>query len=144
MDGMEWLLEVVLVFLLGATLFQAVRLERALGTVKRDKAAFESLMDGFNASTSQAQTGIQQLCAATDGAGRNIESQLSRSLSLKDDLAFLSERGDRLADRLEILVRAARPLAQDRQPAHRQPEVKSSNTADSTEQDLLNTLRMAR
>jgi hypothetical protein len=139
MDGMEWLLEIVLVVMLGATLFQATRLERALGVLKRDRASLESLVIGFNASTHQAESGIQQLRAAADGAGRNIESQLSKSVSLKDDLAFLTERGDRLADRLDTLVRAARPLARERQQ-----EVSAPQGTTNTERDLLNTLRMAR
>ncbi len=114
MTIMEWTLEIVLVMLLGATLFRAIRLERALGVLKRDRASLESLVVGFNASTHQAESGIQRLRAAADGTGRQIEAQLSKSVSLKDDLAFLTERGDRLADRLEMLVRAARPLVEDR------------------------------
>jgi hypothetical protein len=148
MDGMEWLLEIVLVMLLGATLFQAIRLERALGVMKRDRASLETLVVGFNTSTHQAESGIQQLRAAADGAGRNIESQLSKSVSLKDDLAFLTERGDRLADRLDILIRAARPMAQERpaRPMAKEPaqEVGAPNNVSHTERDLLNALRMAR
>src|SRR5476649_1551617 len=122
MDGMEWLLEIVLVMLLGATLFQAIRLERALGVLKRDRTSLETLVDGFNTSTHQAESGIQQLRAAADGAGRNIESQLSKSVSLKDDLAFLTERGDRLADRLETLVRVARQMASEPPPEVNAPK----------------------
>src|SRR5580704_14347070 len=114
MTIMQWTLEIVLVMLLSATLFRAIRLERALGVLKRDRASLESLVLGFNASTHQAESGIQRLRAAADGTGRQIEAQLSKSVSLKDDLAFLTDRGDRLADRLEMLVRAARPLAGDR------------------------------
>src|SRR5471030_314437 len=127
MDGMEWTLEIVLVVLLGATLFQAIRLERALGMLKRDRASLEQLVVGFNASTHQAESGIQRLRAAADGAGRQIESQLGKSVSLKDDLAFLTERGDRLADRLDMLVRAARPLAPER------PDGDSPKSANPTE-----------
>jgi hypothetical protein len=139
MNGMEWLLEVVLVFLLAATLFQAVRLERALGAMKRERSSLDTLVAGFNSSTHQAESGIQQMRAAADGLGRNIETQLSKSASLKDDLEFLSERGERLADRLEHLVRAARPMTQER---HHEASVPKA--VDNTERDLLNTLRMAR
>ena len=114
MAGMQWTLEIVLVVLLAATLFQAVKLERALGVLKRDRASLESLVLHFNASTRQAESGIQRLHAAVDGAGRDIDDQLTRTVSLKDELTFLTERGDRLADRLDTLVRAARPLVQDR------------------------------
>lgn len=157
MPGMEWTVELILVALLAATLYQALRLERALGVLKRDRASLESLVAGFNTSTSQAESGIQQLRAAADGTGRQIENQLARSTSLKDDLAFLTERADRLADRLETLVRSARPLAQDRQgpdrpgqdrPTQGRPiashEVTASKNASQAERDLLQALRLAR
>ncbi len=108
---MEWILELVLVVLLLATLFQALRLERALGVLKRDRGELEALVAGFNASTRQAENGVERLRAAADGAGRQLERQIAASQPLKDDLSYLTERGDRLADRLDTLVRTARPLA---------------------------------
>lgn len=110
---MEWLLEIVLLVLLSATLFQALRLERALGVLKRDRASLEELVNGFNASTHAAEDGIERLRAATEGAGRGIQHQIEAANGLKDDLAFLSERGERLADRLETLVRHGRGLTQE-------------------------------
>jgi hypothetical protein len=141
MAGMEWTLEIVLVMLLGATLFQAVKLERALGVLKRDRASLEALVVHFNASTHQAESGIERLHAAADGAGRQIESQLAKSVSLKDDLAFLTERGDRLADRLDALVRVARPLVPDRQAGATD---NAANGGSQIERNLLQALRMAR
>src|SRR5512146_993285 len=111
MPPMQWALELVLVVLLAATLFQAVRLERALGVLKRDRATLEELVAAFNASTRQAESGVERLRAAADGAGRQVARQVDAAKALKDDLSFLSERGERLADRLDTLVRSARPLA---------------------------------
>lgn len=139
---MELTLEIVLVVLLGATLYQAIRLERALAVLKRDRSSLESLVAGFNTSTHQAESGIQRLRAAADGAGSQIENQLIKSISLKDDLAFLTERGDQLADRLDSLVRAARPLAHDR--SGKPTETNSAKGTSQVERDLLQALRMAR
>src|ERR1700759_3786648 len=108
---MERILELALIALLAATLFHAVRLERALGILKRDRVQLQELIGGFNDSTRQAERGIERLRAATDGAGIQIARQIDSALSLKDDLALLIERGDRLADRLDALVCAGRPLA---------------------------------
>jgi hypothetical protein len=143
MAGMQWTLEIVLVVLLAATLFQAVKLERALGVLKRDRASLESLVLHFNASTRQAESGIQRLHAAVDGAGRDIDDQLTRTVSLKDELTFLTERGDRLADRLDTLVRAARPLVQDRTTAT-MPDTSPQNGTTQVERNLLQALRLAR
>ena len=143
---MEWILELALVALLAATLFHAVRLERALGVLKRDRVQLQELITNFNASTRDAEHGIERLHAAVDGGGAQIAHQVDAALSLKDDLSLLIDRGDRLADRLDALVRASRPLASapphltvvsDAEPA--EPRVRSQ-----AERDLLKALRMAR
>jgi hypothetical protein len=108
---MEFLLEIVLVLLLALTLFHALRLERALGVLQRDRAALEELIASFNASSRQAEQGVERLRTAADGAGRQIARQVETASGLKEDLLFLVERGERLADRLDGLVRLARPLA---------------------------------
>jgi hypothetical protein len=110
MDGMEWILEIVLVLMLAATLFHALRLERALGVLKRDRTQLEQLVGEFNAATRAAETSISRLHDAADGAGRQIGRHVESAGRLKDDLVFLVERGDRLADQLDRLVRAGRTL----------------------------------
>jgi len=111
MEGAQFLLEAVLVLLLGATLFHALRLERALGVLKRDRAVLEELVAGFNESTRAAEAGIDRLRGATDGAGRQIARQIELAQRLRDDLGFLTERGESLAERLEGGIRSARMLA---------------------------------
>ncbi len=147
MAGMEWILEVVLVLLLAATMFHALRLERALGVLKRDRAVLEDLVASFNASTRQAEAGIDQLRVAADGAGRQMARQIDATVRLKDDLVFLLDRGERLADRLDSLVRAGRPLAAD---AGRPMQMVDDEPAElprvrsQAERDLLKALRTSR
>ena len=111
MQGAQWVLEAVLVLLLAATLFHALRLERALGVLKRDRAVLEELVEGFNESTRQAESGIERLRHASDGAGRQMARQIETAQRLRDDLAFLADRSDKLAERLESAVRAARMVS---------------------------------
>lgn len=116
---MLWALDLILIVLLGGSLWQAFRLERALGVLRRDRVALEQLVAGFNASTQQAEQSIERLRAAADGSGRQIGRQIDAANGLKDDLLFLMERGDRLADQLEALVRAGRGVVAQapREPA---------------------------
>jgi hypothetical protein len=72
---------------------------------------------------------------------RKVASSIC-SVALKDDLSFLTERGDRLADRLDTLVRAARPLARDR-PAN-VAETDAPKGTSQVEKNLLQALRLAR
>jgi hypothetical protein len=108
MPVMALILDLGLLTLLAATLFHAVRLERALGVLKRDRAALDALVATFNASTRAAEAGVERLRATTDGAGRQIQRQIDSATSLKDDLSFIVQRGEGLADRLDDLIRSAR------------------------------------
>ncbi len=145
MAGMEWLLEMALAGLLAATLFHAIRLERALGVLKQDRAALEELVAGFNASTRQAEAGIDRLRSAADGAGRQVAKQIDTAATLKDDLMFLIDRGERLADRMDKLVRVARPLAAEPpRAAIPEPEPDAPRVRSQAERDLLKALKLAR
>lgn len=143
---MEWYLELSLMGLLVATLFHAVKLERALGGLKRDRAAIKELIDGFDTSARAAEQGIGQLRAATDGAGRLLARQIETAQARQDDLSFLIDRAESLADRLEGLVRAARPAAQDAAPApvqHDPLPAPSARPRSQAERDLMRALGIA-
>ena len=153
MFRMEWILDIVLVVLLTATLVHAVRLERALGVLKRDRAGLDALVEAFNASTHAAESGIERLRATTDGAGRQIQRQIDAATILKDDLTFMVQRGEGLADRLDDLVRATRPtIAAAEQSATRasgMPRIVSADRDEpkvrsQAERDLLKALRMVK
>ena len=110
MGGMDWFLEIALIALLALTLVHAVRLERALGLLRRDRAALGEAVAGFDSSTRQAESGLGRLHAMTQEATQQATRSIEGAAALKDDLAFLAKRGEELADRLEQLVRAGRAL----------------------------------
>ena len=94
----------------------------------------------------QPETPEERLRAATDGAGIQIARQTDAALSLKDDLGLLIERGNRLADRLDHLVRAGRPLAADtpRLTVVSNTEGSDHHVRSQAERDLLKALRIAK
>ncbi len=106
--GADWALEIVLIGLLAMTLFHALRLERALGILKRDKAELESLVSGFNASTLQAEEGVAKLRSAAEGAGKQLVRQIEAARLLHSDLEFIVGRAEQTADRLDQALRDAR------------------------------------
>jgi hypothetical protein len=158
MEGrlMEWALDLTLIVLLAATLFHALRLERALGVLKRDRGALEELVGAFNASTQMAEQGIDRLRKSADGAGRQITLQIDLANGLKNDLIFLTERGERLADRMETLIRSGRRADATVPAAHapltlvtqaQQTELSEDapvRLRSQAERDLLKALKQAR
>lgn len=139
MGGFETAIELVLVVLLSATLIYAIRLHRAIGTLRQDRGSLEHAAAEFDSGARHAEAGLERLREAAQTLG----GQLNQAVSLKDDLAFLSERGEQLADRLDTLVRAGRAAeaAPARSPPgpvamRATPEVRSQ-----AERDLLLALR---
>ena len=106
------------------------------------------MLRGFNDSTRQAENATERLRGAADGAGKHVARQIEAAAILKDDLAALIERGDRLADRMDGLVRASRePELPARRFAHVEPdlmETAGTRVRSQAERDLLRALRVTR
>lgn len=146
MTNMQTMLEALLIGLLVMVLFHAVRLERALGVLRRDRAELEKLVLGFNESTRQAEGSIERLRTVADGAGRQIARHVEQAKILKNDLGFLTERGEKLADQLDGLVRKGRPptVAVAADPVRTPVLAEESRVRSQAEKELLRALRMAR
>jgi len=148
MTALAWGLEAALAVLLAATLWYAVRLERRLGVLRRDNAALEALVAGFNDATARADASTTRLRAAAEGAGRQVAEQVEAAGRLRDDLLFLLERGEQLADRLDAAVREARGTVAERSAPRPPPapagEIEQPRVRSQAERDLLQALRAAR
>jgi hypothetical protein len=152
MGGWQILLEVALIGLLAVTLFHALRLERALNVVRRDRVELDAMLRGFNDSTRQAESATERLRGAAEGAGKHITRQIEAAAHLKDDLVTLVNRGDQLADRIDGLIRAGREAEPPPPPPQRRyntPEPELMETAvtrvrSQAERDLLRALRVTR
>ncbi len=144
MNMLDIALECVLVVLLAVTLLHAVRLERALGILRGERAALGDAVATLESGTRQAESGIEQLRTAAESAGRQLARQVERGAALQDDLRFLHSRGESLADRLEALVRAGRsPVPQPPDSEAESPEI-VSRVRSQAERDLLRALQVAR
>ncbi len=134
-------LDTVLVLLLGFTLLHGARLQRALRTLRGERAALGDAVAGLETGTRQAESGVEQLRLAADGAGRQMARQIERATVIQDDLRFLVDRSERIADRLEAVVKTTRGLEHriEAEPADTQPRIRSQ-----AERDLLRALQGAR
>ena len=146
---MQLALDAVLICLLAATLFYALRLERALGVLKQDRGALEKLVSTFDAATHQAEQGVERLRGSAESTGQQLSRQIDKAGGLRDDLAFLTERAERAADRIEQGLRAARPApAAPERNAVAEPVANTEPALDSlhsqAERELIKALRLSR
>jgi hypothetical protein len=111
MTTLEWIANGILVTLLLALLPMGWRLERRIASLRREGSGLAEGAESLVQATGAAETALARLRATAEGAGRAVAERVAVAEKLRDDLAFLVERAETLADRLDGLVRDARPLA---------------------------------
>ena len=136
MGIVEWVMQGALLVLLLATIPFALRLERGLAAIRRDRAALSDGAEGVEAAARGAGSVLAALRSSLEAQSR----QAAAAEALRDDLRFLIERAEGLADRLEGGVRRARPLAGP--PGT--PAAPEESPRSQAERDLLQALRQAR
>ena len=136
----EWALQGAVILLLVAALPLVLRLERTLAAVRRDRAVLDGSAGTLTEATRLAEAASIRLRAAAEGGGRQLAEKLAAAEPLRDDLRYLVERAEAIADRLEAAVRVARPLAQDAPD----PDPSTEAGRSQAERALLRALRMGR
>jgi Domain of unknown function (DUF6468) len=140
MGPLEWVLQLVVAGLLLAAMPFVLRLERELRALRRDRGALEGSAAGLAEATRLAEAASLRLRASAETAGRQVAEKLAAAEPLRDDLRYLVERAEALADRLDGLVRTAR-TGGSRPPAAAEAPAEAPTAGRSrAERDLLQAL----
>src|SRR5437763_1286246 len=105
---MGTILDIVVIILLVPTIIYAVILNRRLAALRKSRDELGKVVNSFNEATMRAEAGIPKLKKATTEANHTLKDRVEKAQTLRDDLAFMIERAEELAGRLEGAVRAAR------------------------------------
>ena len=107
---MDWkiLLDLIVSGLLVATITYAIRLNNRLGALRKNRDDLAKTIVSFNEATVRAESSIPKLKRAAEEAGAGLQERVEKAQSLRDDIAFMIERADAMANRLENAVRSAR------------------------------------
>ena len=99
---MGWLniIDGILIILLSATIFCAVSLSRRLSSLRSDKKNLEKLMSEFHHISEKADKSLTGIRATAEEVSRELAEANAKSRSMRDELAFLVERADRLAEKI--------------------------------------------
>lgn len=104
-------LEVLATVLLAVMIIYAIRLNRTLVALQTDREEFEQLVAHFNDSTARAEASVARLKSSAGEIAEWLQGNVTKAQSLQDELAFMIDRANDLADRLEGAIRDARPEA---------------------------------
>ena len=122
-DKLNLLLDVIIIVLLAATIVYAVILNSRLAQLRDNRDDLARLVAAFNDATARAESGIPKLRRAAEEAGNALQERVEKAQTLRDDLAFMIERADSMAGKLENSVRLARDEVRPAAPAPSMPQV---------------------
>ena len=107
---MDWkiLLDLIVSGLLIATISYAVMLNNRLSALRKNRDDLAKIIVSFNEATVRAESSIPKLKRAAEEAGSTLQERVEKAQSLRDDIAFMIERADTMANRLENAVKSAR------------------------------------
>lgn len=101
MDSFQLGVEISLSVLLLITIFYSLYLGRALTVLRRDRSELNTLISTLQASSSQAQSGIDHLRQTTERVGRTLGRTVESGKELKAELKELCDRAELLLGRLD-------------------------------------------
>ena len=115
------LIEGLLVLLLTATIYFAIRLNRRLTVLRVEKEQLEKLITQFELVADRAHSSLSGLRATADQVKSDLDDATNKSHAMRDELAFLIERADINAEKLAQLSSSKTgKLAQDSVPDNEQ------------------------
>ncbi|MEB3702196.1 hypothetical protein Bealeia1_01277 [Candidatus Bealeia paramacronuclearis] len=98
-------IDIVFSVLLLATIAYAISLNKKLTIIYNSREELRGLLENFALALERADVGINELKRTANTIGSDLDKQIKLASTLKDDLLFLNDRGEKLANRLEKDVR---------------------------------------
>lgn len=102
------LFELLLVGMLAMMIYYAWRLNEKLSDLRNDKFELEKLLTTFATSTERAEDSILRLKGKASETVEVLEEKVVNAVTLRDELSFMVERANEMADRLEAAINTGR------------------------------------
>jgi len=102
--------DIIMVFLLAATIGFAIVLNQRIKTIDENKEHLKQLLQGFSSSLLAAERCIQTLNQTSQKTTELVGKNFEEAKQLREDLEMLTERGTKIADIIEKAIRAGRHI----------------------------------
>lgn len=110
MGSLELLINIIIIALLVPTIVYAYRLNKNLNILRQNQNSLSKLVDALNDATFKAENSIPKLKSFTEHSSEGLKEVVDNAKELKDDLLFINERADNLAERLEHVITDSRGI----------------------------------
>lgn len=130
------LLDLVMAVLLGVTIYYCTKLNRRIRVLQDSKGELATLIAKFDESTQQATRSISEIHLVSKKINESIKTKLEKANYIVDDLAFMIEKGNKLADRMEADISGTRkPGAEAMKTSLRPRAIEPSKNETSAPQE---------
>ena len=120
----------------------AYNLNNSLKVLRQNQSSLAQLVAALNEATFKAENSIPKLKTATEHSSEGLKEVVDSAKELKNDLLFINERADSLADRLENVISTSRGLSPSNLPPADNNKSESAATDQAVaEMELLKALR---
>ncbi len=110
MDSLDLIVNIIIIGLLIPTIIYVYRLDKNLTVLRQNQSSLSKLVEALNDATNKAENSIPRLKSVTEHSSSGLKEVVDNAKELKDDLMFINERADNLADRLEGAIKNSRGI----------------------------------
>ena len=139
MNNLEFMLDIVIIALLIPTIAYAYSLNKSLNMLRQNQKSLAQLISALNEATFKAENSIPKLKSVTEHSSEGLKEVVDNAKELKNDLLFINERADSLAERLENVISSSRTI--DNKTATQPATSTIADDRASAELELLKALR---
>ena len=145
MGNFELLINLAIIGLLIPTIVYTYKLNKNLNVLRQNQNSLAKLVEALNDATFKAEKSIPKLKSFTEDSSNNLKGVVENAKELKDDLLFINQRADNLADRLENVISDSRAI-QPTNTTDKEKKIvhKNADNGDSRSQAELELLKALR
>lgn len=110
------LADIVIMSLLGATIFYSIRLSKNLEHFRQTRDDLQNVIGDLSTHVERAQHAVEELRSHAGQSAINLQTLISRSEEIADELELMTGSADALANRLEGLATRATAQAEANRP----------------------------
>ncbi len=110
MANLELIINIIIIALLIPMIIYSYNLNKSLNALRQNQKSLAQLVSALNEATFKAENSIPKLKTATEHSSEGLKEVVDSAKELKNDLLFINERADSLADRLENVISTSRNI----------------------------------
>ena len=145
MANLELIINLVIIVLLVPTIIYTYNLNKSLNILRQNQKSLAQLVAALNEATFKAENSIPKLKSETEHSSEGLKEVVDSAKEIKNDLLFINERADSLADRLENVISTSRSVkpetVETAQSAVKPTPNASADERAAAELELLKALR---